>query len=105
MKRIKKLLASACVMALYAPSAAFASGGTGSLPWETPLNTIMESVSGPVARTIGIMAIVVTGLGLAFGEGGGGMRKMLWVVFGLSITFAATSLVSSLLNFSGGVSF
>lgn len=81
-------------------SNAFAAGG--DMPWETPLENIMNSVSGPVAKAIGVMAIVVTGLALAFGEGGGGMKKMLWVVFGLSIAFAATSFFLDFFGFSSG---
>lgn len=83
-----------------AASNAFAAGG--DMPWQTPLENIMNSVSGPVAKSIGVIAIVVTGLGLAFGEGGGGMKKMLWVVFGLSIAFAATSFFLDFFGFSAG---
>ena len=85
-RSIKHLAYSVLILAIQAESA-FAQ----SMPWETPLQRISDSVSGPVARALGVGAIVVTGLGLAFGEGGGGMRKGLWVVFGLCVTFAATS--------------
>lgn len=77
------------------------AAGSG-MPWEGPLNQILDSISGPVARAIGVAAIIVTGLSLAFGEGGGGMRKMLWVVFGLTIAFAATSFFLSFFGFSAG---
>ena len=70
-----------------------------ALPWETPIQRISDSASGPVARALGVGAIVVCGLGLAFGEGGGGMRKALWVVFGLCVSFAASSFF---LSFFGG---
>lgn len=78
---------------------AFAAGA--GMPWEGPLEQILNSLAGPVARAIGVAAIIVTGLGIAFGEGGGGMRKMLWVVFGLTIAFSATSFF---LSFFGGAS-
>lgn len=74
------------------------AAGSG-MPWEGPLDQLLSSLSGPVARVIGVAAIIVTGLGIAFGEGGGGMRKMLWVVFGLTIAFSATSFF---LSFFGG---
>lgn len=83
-----------------AASRAFAGGG--DMPWETPLENIMNSVSGPVAKAVGVIAIVVTGLALAFGEGGGGMKKMLWVVFGLTIAFTATSFFLDFFGFSSG---
>jgi type IV secretion system protein TrbC len=77
---------------------AFAAGS--GMPWEGPLEQILTSLSGPVARVVGVAAIIITGLGIAFGEGGGGMRKMLWVVFGLTIAFSATTFF---LSFFGGV--
>lgn len=100
MKNIKKYLNIAFVYLLMASNTAFAAGS--GMPWEGPLQQLLDSLSGPVARTIGVAAIIVTGLGLAFGEGGGGMRRMLWVVFGLTIAFAATSFFLSFFGFSAG---
>jgi len=86
------------IMAL-AP-AAYASGS--SMPWETPLNTILESVQGPVAKIISVIIITVTGLSLAFGDTSGGFRRLIQIVFGLSIAFAASSFFLSFFSFSGG---
>ena len=47
-----------------------AAGAGTAMPWEGPLDTIMQSLSGPVAKAVGIIAIVLTGLGFAFAEGG-----------------------------------
>lgn len=94
------LIKPACaliVLSLLFPSQALAAGS--GMPWEGPLDQILTSLSGPVARVIGVAAIIVTGLGIAFGEGGSGMRRMLWVVFGLTIAFSATSFF---LSFFGG---
>ncbi len=93
---------TACFLALslVLVTDAFAAGS--GMPWEGPLDQILTSLSGPVARAIGVIAIIVTGLSLAFGEGGGGMRKMLWVVFGLTIAFAATSFFLSFFGFAAG---
>ncbi len=82
---------------------AYAAGS--GMPWESPLEQILTSLSGPVARIIGVSAIIVTGLGIAFGEGGGGMRKMLWVVFGLTIAFSATSFFLSFFGGTQGAAF
>lgn len=79
---------------------AFASGS--SMPWETPLNSILESIEGPVAKIIAVMIIIVTGLSLAFGETAGGFRRLIQIVFGLSIAFAASSFFLSFFSFSGG---
>ncbi|NTG28726.1 conjugal transfer protein TrbC [Agrobacterium rhizogenes] len=80
--------------------AAYASGS--SMPWETPLNTILESVQGPVAKIISVIIITVTGLSLAFGDTSGGFRRLIQIVFGLSIAFAASSFFLSFFSFSGG---
>ena len=60
---------------LLAVSPAWAAGSGTAMPWEGPLDTIMQSLSGPVAKAIGIIAIVLTGLGFAFAEGGSALRK------------------------------
>ena len=79
-----------------------AGGGGGGLPWETPLQNLLASLSGPVAQVLGTMAIIFVGLSLAFSEGGGVMRKLLWVVFGLSLAFAAATWGLPFLGFGGG---
>ena len=54
---------------LACPAFATTTSGT-SMPWETPLQTVQDSLSGPVAKAIGIIAIVMTGLGFAVAESG-----------------------------------
>lgn len=105
-KWIKRLEAASpylLLLSVFITVDAFAAGS--NMPWEAPLEKIMKSVSGPIARAVGVAAIIVTGLGIAFGEGGGGMRKMLWVVFGLTIAFTATSFFLSFFGFSEGAVF
>lgn len=75
---------------LIAVDTAHASGG--GMPWEGPIQQIIDSVSGPVAKAIAVGAIIVTGLGLAFGEGGNGMKRLHWVVMGLRLGFCSTGL-------------
>jgi type IV secretion system protein TrbC len=72
-------------------------------PWEQPLNQILESVQGPVAKVISVIIIVITGLSLGFGETSGGFRRLIQIVFGLSIAFAASSFFLSFFQFGGGV--
>ena len=76
------------------------AAGSG-MPWEAPLTAILESIEGPVARIVAII-IVITGLSLAFGEISGGFRRLIQIVFGLSIAFAATSFFLSFFSFGGG---
>ena len=86
--------------ALIWPEAAQAAGS--GMPWEAPLTAILESIEGPVARIIAVIIIVITGLSLAFGETSGGFRRLIQIVFGLSIAFAATSFFLSFFSFGGG---
>jgi len=85
------------------PAVTHASGS--GMPWEGPLQKILDSISGPVAKIVGVLAIVITGLGLAFGEGGGLMKKIIGIVFGLSIAFSASSFGLSFFGFAGGCAF
>ena len=75
------------------------------LPWEGPLEKILASLTGPVAKVVGVVAIVLAGFGVAFGEAGGSMRRIFQIVLGLSIAFTASSLMANLFGFSGGVVF
>jgi type IV secretion system protein VirB2 len=84
---------------LYA-APAYASGS--SMPWEQPLQQILQSIEGPVAKIIAVIVIISTGLALAFGDTSGGFRRLIQIVFGLSIAFAASSFFLSFFSFGGG---
>ncbi len=73
-----------------------------SMPWEAPLQSILESIEGPVAKIIAVIIIIVTGLTLAFGDTSGGFRRLVQIVFGISIAFAASSFFLSFFSFGGG---
>ncbi len=79
-----------------------AQAAGSSMPWEGPLQSILESIQGPVARIVAVIIIFATGLALAFGDTSGGFRKLIQIVFGLSIAFAASSFFLSFFSFSGG---
>jgi type IV secretion system protein TrbC len=91
------LLVTSC----FALDPAWAAGS--NMPWEQPLNQILQSVEGPVAKIIAVIIIVTTGLSLAFGDTSGGFRRLIQIVFGLSIAFAASSFFLSFFSFGGGV--
>jgi type IV secretion system protein VirB2 len=80
--------------------AAFAAGS--NMPWEQPLQQILQSIEGPVSKIIAVIIIIVTGLTLAFGDTAGGFRRLIQIVFGLSIAFAASSFFLSFFSFAGG---
>jgi type IV secretion system protein TrbC len=92
--------ASVTFVSIVLASAAHAAGS--SMPWEAPLQSILESVEGPVAKIVAVIIIIVTGLTLAFGDTSGGFRRLVQVVFGLSIAFAASSFFLSFFSFGGG---
>jgi type IV secretion system protein VirB2 len=77
------------------------AAGTG-MPWEQPLQQVLDSVQGPVAKIVAVIIIIVTGLTLAFGETAGGFRRLIQIIFGLSIAFAASSFFLSFFSFGGG---
>ncbi len=81
-------------------SSAQASGS--NMPWEAPLQSILESVQGPVAKIVAVIVIIITGLSLAFGDTSGGFRRLIQIVFGLSIAFAASSFFLTFFSFTGG---
>jgi type IV secretion system protein VirB2 len=85
--------------------ATLAHGAGAGMPWETPLNSLLDSLTGPVAKIIGVAAVVITGLGIAFSEGGSGMRKLVTVAFGLTIAFSATTWALPLFGYAGGAAF
>lgn len=96
---LRSLACAAAVTLLFCGTARAAGSG---MPWEQPLQQVLESVQGPVAKIIAVMIIIITGLTLAFGETSGGFRRLIQIVFGLSIAFAASSFFLSFFSFGGG---
>eukprot|EP01038_Epipyxis_sp_PR26KG_P018956 gene18956-26835_t len=57
-----------------------AQAAGSSMPWEGPLQSILESIQGPVARIVAVIIIIATGLALAFGDTSGGFRKLIQIL-------------------------
>lgn len=104
--RLRRLAAPAnhglLLAAVMLMTAGTARAAGSSMPWEGPLQSILDSIQGPVARIVAVIIIIATGLALAFGDTSGGFRKLIQIVFGLSIAFAASSFFLSFFSFSGG---
>ena len=98
------LLLGRVLLLVLAEPAYAATSGT-AMPWEAPLQTVADSITGPVAKAIGVIAIAITGLGFAFAEGGSALRKGLGIVFGLAIAFTATTFLTSFFSVTGGAVF
>jgi type IV secretion system protein VirB2 len=97
---VTRIALLALVLLLVAGADVHAAGS--GLPWEAPLERILESIEGPVAKVMAVLIIIVTGLSLAFGDMSGGFRRLIQIVFGLTIAFAATSFFLTFFSFAGG---
>ena len=97
--RLERLSIAAATILLSAQTA-YAAGT--NMPWEQPLQQVLDSIQGPVAKIIAVLIIIVTGLTLAFGETAGGFRRLIQIIFGISIAFAASSFFLSFFSFGGG---
>ncbi|KQW60456.1 TrbC/VirB2 family protein [Variovorax sp. Root411] len=99
---VKPYLRAANVAAFLLAIAVPVHAAGSNMPWEAPLQSILESIQGPVSKIVAVIIIISTGLTLAFGDTSGGFRKLVQIVFGLSIAFAASSFFLSFFSFTGG---
>lgn len=85
------------VMAVWHPEAAHASSAGGSLPWDTPLQTLKTDLTGPVAFTISLLAMVACGAALVFGgEINEFVRRIIMLVLVCAFIVGVTNLASAL---------
>lgn len=103
LSRIRDRMAATTAFAVVALMTAPAYAAGSNMPWEQPLQQVLQSVEGPVAKIIAVIIIVTTGLTLAFGDTSGGFRRLIQIIFGLSIAFAASSFFLTFFSFGGGV--
>jgi type IV secretory pathway VirB2 component (pilin) len=106
MNRPGRLVVTTNVAAFTIFAALLAWAGTAhagaGLPWESQLDKVSNSISGPVAKAVGLIAMILCGVGMAVSEGGGGARKLFTIALGLSIAFSARSFWLSFFGASGG---
>jgi type IV secretion system protein VirB2 len=95
------LAASVAMLLLCSTGRAFAA--SAGMPWEGPIMQLVQSLTGPVAKGIGIAAIVITALGMALSESGHAMKRFMTIIFALCIAFSATQFFITFLGFSGGL--
>ncbi len=86
-------LAISGVLTLGAPAGAATAGP--AMPWDTPLQTILNSLSGTVAHILITVAVITTGLVFAFTEHGAGARRLFGVAFGGALALAALSFMTA----------
>ncbi len=91
-------------VSLLAADVALAATGGGGLPWESPLSSIKDSLTGPVAGYIALVAIMVCGAMLIFGGDFSGFAKnLINVVIACAVILGASSIVTNLFGTSGAV--
>ena len=85
----KKIQFVVVMVLLFIPSSAFAS-----LPWESPLQQLNSSLTGPVAKAVCTMVVCCSGVFLAVGESGPAGRLVGRLVFGLALAFGFAQIIS-----------
>ena len=88
-----------CALLLAGPALAAGSG----MPWEGPLQQVVQSITGPVVQAAAVVAVVIFGAGIAMSENGSAMRRGLSIIFGLCIAFAASTFFLDFFGFAGGI--
>jgi type IV secretion system protein VirB2 len=95
-RKLLRKTASLAAMVLLSQTGVFAAQTGNNLPWEGPLQTLVTSLTGPVAYAISIVAIVALGAGLAFGgEMSESMRRMLQVGIAVCLVVFAAQVMTS----------
>ena len=87
---IRSLITAGFTLLLAAP--AFAQT-TGNSPWENAVNVLETAFTSTIARGLSLVAIVVSGLTFAFGEGGS-KRVLAGVLFGVGMAIAAVNFLA-----------
>ncbi len=87
-RAFRVILCSSLALLLAAP--AFAQGNS---PWENAANVLQQAFTTTIARGLSLVAIVVSGLTFAFGEGGS-KRVLAGVLFGVGMAIAAVNFLA-----------
>lgn len=102
------VLALTALSVFAASDAAYAENNTGgsAMPWESGLDKIRKSLSGPVAMAISVIAIVAAGAMLIFGgDIQGFMRTATYLALVIGIVICANNLIGNLYDTSAYISF
>jgi type IV secretion system protein TrbC len=100
--RVALVVVLAIVCATLAAPAAHAATGGATMPWDAPLQRLLDNLSGPTARALTLIAIVGCGLFWAFTRNEEGLKKLGQIAFGGAIAMGAVTMLTSL-GFTGAV--
>jgi type IV secretion system protein TrbC len=81
---------STVVISLLLAAPAFAQANS---PWENAVSVLQQAFTSTIARGLSLVAIVVSGLTFAFGEGGS-KRVFSGVLFGVGMAIAAVNFLA-----------
>lgn len=85
------------VAVAYAQDAGGGGEGGEDLPWEKPLELISESLTGPIAKGIGVVALAASGGMLAFGgELSDFTKRIMMVVLAVAVMVLAGNFMTAL---------
>jgi type IV secretion system protein TrbC len=79
------------VFTLFLAAPVFAQAGNS--PWENAVQVLQTAFTSTIARGLSLVAIVVSGLTFAFGEGGS-KRVLAGVLFGVGMAIAAVNFLA-----------
>ena len=85
-----RTLALALVAFVLMPRVAAAQGAS---PWENAVDVLRAAFTGPIARGLSLVAIVVGGLAFAYGEGQS-KRMIAGIVFGVGMAIGAVNFMA-----------
>ena len=85
----RRALLGAIAVVLLLPASSYAQ----TSPWENAVNALMVSFTGPIARGLSLVSIVVGGVTFAFGEGGS-KRLLAGIVFGVGMAIGAVNFMA-----------
>lgn len=88
---MKKIVGGSLAFQIFAVNSAYAA-----LPWVDPLDTVVESLTGPVAQGVSVIACVVMGGLLAFGELGAVAKRGIMILFGIAMALFATNFITAI---------
>jgi type IV secretory pathway VirB2 component (pilin) len=85
----RRALVLAIVVIMFVPASSYAQAS----PWENAVNVLMTSFTGPIARGLSLVSIVVGGVTFAFGEGGS-KRLLAGIIFGVGMAIGAVNFMA-----------
>jgi len=85
----KHFIKATCLLFLFLSAESAYAG----LPWETGLELFAQSLCGPTARAVGVLAFAIAGIAIALGEVKGWIHTIMMVMIGISIAILSPSIL------------